>query len=130
MKGELIQRINKIVRWIFRENSKMIFRDEKFYISDEIGEYTEWKWYKRKGKYNKGTVPKKGQYLIDEDGDKYDIKNVVIYTNEITMIQDYGKSYGKKRSINENDYDNCVWNRLSDEPDCHITFLICCDKSK
>jgi hypothetical protein len=106
------------------------FKDEKFYISEDISEYTEWKWYKRKGKYNKGIVPKIGQYLINDDGIKYDIKNVVIYTNEFTMIQDYGKEYGEKSSIDETDYDECFWNRLSDEPSCHITFLICCNKSK
>lgn len=105
------------------------FKNEKFYISEDVGEYTEWKWYKRKGNYNKGKVPKKVQYLINDGGIKYDIKDVVIYTDEFTMTRDYSKGYGKKQSINENDYDDCFWNRLSDEPCCHITFLICCNKS-
>ena len=101
------------------------FKNEKYYISEEVDNYNEWKWYKKKKKQ-----PKRGQYLITEDKEKYDILDVVVYTNEFTMINDYGKGYGKKRSIDETNYDMCFWNRLSDDKDCHITFLICCNKSK
>ena len=100
------------------------FKDEKWYISEELSEYSEWKWSKKKKKQ-----PKRGQYLITEDKEKYDIVDVVVYTNEFTMINDYGKDYGKKRSIDETNYDMCFWNRLSDDKDCHIIFLVCCNKS-
>ena len=100
------------------------FKDESVYLSDETGDYVEWKWHKP------NRVPKPGQWLISEDKVKYDIKDVVIYTNEFTMINDYGKSYGHKSSINENNYDNCFWNRLNDNKDCHIVFLVCCNKSE
>lgn len=100
------------------------FKDEKWYISEELSEYSEWKWSKKKKKQ-----PKRGQYLITEDKEKYDIVDVVIYTNEFTMINDYGKDYGKKSSIDETNYDMCFWNRLSDNKDCHIIFLVCCNKS-
>jgi hypothetical protein len=100
------------------------FKKENVYLSEEIGEYKEWN-------YKKQRVPKKGQYLIDpEDKTKYTIKEVVIYTDEFTMINDYSKSWGKKKAIDETKYDNCFWNRLSDRPECHISFLVCCDRDK
>lgn len=117
---------------------KLKFKDEKVYTSEEFGE-GEWKWrlksiYSLLGIfspfYKKKVEPKRGQYLITEDKEKYNIIDVVIYTNEFTMIRDYGKSYGDKSSIDETKYDMCFWNRLSDDKDCHIIFLICCNKSK
>jgi hypothetical protein len=108
-----------IMKWV---NVVEEFKDEKWYISEESSEYSEWKWRKKK-------QPKRGQYLITEDKEKYDIVDVVVYTNEFTMIDDYGKDYGKKRSIDETNYDMCFWNRLSDDKDCHIIFLVCCNKS-
>ncbi len=101
----------------------MTFEDKNVYLSTEVGEYTEWRWKKQ-------NVPKPGQYLINEEGIKYDIIDVVIYTNEFTMIWDYGKRYGEKLSIDETKYDECFWNRLSDDVDCHIVFFVCCNKSK
>ena len=95
-----------IMKWV---NVVEEFKDEKWYISEESSEYSEWKWKKKK-------QPKRGQYLITEDKEKYDIVDVVVYT-------------GKKRSIDETNYDMCFWNRLSDDKDCHIIFLVCCNKS-
>ena len=100
------------------------FKNDNFYISVDKSEYSEWKWWKKKKQ-----TPKPGQYLITDDNQKYDIIDVVIYTSEFTMINDYGKAYGKKRSIDETKYDDCFWIRLSDNKDCHITFLVCCNKS-
>lgn len=109
---------------IFKRKEKHIFKEDKFYISEDVGEYRQWR-------YEKQEVPKKGYWLIDPESNlKYDIKEVVIYTNEFTMINDYGKRYGHKRAIDETNYDNCFWNRLSDEPECHISFLVCCDRAK
>ena len=103
-----------------------------YYLStDKDTTNSEWKWdltfckriYRKKKKY-----PIPGQYLIDKDKIKYNIIDVVVYTDEFTMINDYGKDYGKKRSVDETNYDMCFWNRLSDDDNCHITFLVCCNK--
>ena len=96
-----------------------------YYLSTEKDlTHSEFKWYKKNKKF-----PIPGQYLIyteNKDKIKYDIIDVVIYTRDYTMMQEFVKD--NKSAIDTNNYDEFFWIRLDDESE--ITFLILCNNPK